>query len=306
MNACRHVQLQRAEMGLFLSAGQHSYTLLSSSWCHRFGCDCSDPLGRRWAHSAAALRFTHTHVPAGGQQVQHRYVCSAVGMQEPRLHLHSLLNLMHRGDALCHRSAASGGSAEGSSTPRQCCDTHLHAVQSEGQTDLLSALWETIGRKLPPPTLCVRPVLSFPRYRQHAARCSSHHGSLWVFWGRRKPAAPCEGLRAAVRASGPASAPAWGGRDGEPPPGGRSEAERGRGGRVPRCRRAGGPVEVSAWGGGGDRRELLGPGLGAGVRGPSSVSAREAAVPSRPVGAAVLGPIAVPAPRRRWLRAMGT
>lgn len=189
MNACRHVQLQRAEMGLFLSAGQHSYTLLSSSWCHRFRCDCSDPLGRRWAHSAAALRFTHTHVPAGGQQVQHRYVCSAVGMQEPRLHLHSLLNLMHRGDALCHRSAASGGSAEGSSTPRQCCDTHLHAVQSEGQTDLLSALWETIGRKLPPPTLCVRPVLSFPRYRQHAARCSSHHGSLWVFWGRRKPAA---------------------------------------------------------------------------------------------------------------------
>lgn len=183
---------------------------------------------------------------------------------------------------------------------------HTCMLCSQKAKHLLSAPWETIGRKLPPPTLCVRPVLSFPRYRQHAARCSSHHGSLWVFWGRRKPAAPCEGLRAAVRASGPASAPAWGGRDGEPPPGGRSEAERGRGGRVPRCRRAGGPVEVSAWGGGGDRRELLGPGIGAGVRGPSSVSAREAAVPSRPVGAAVLGPIAVPAPRRRWLRAMGT
>lgn len=154
MNACRHVQLQRAEMGLFLSAGQHSYTLLSSSWCHRFRCDRSDPLGRRWAHSAAALRFSHTHVPAGGQQVQHRYVCSAVGMQEPRLHLHSLLNLMHRGDALCHRSAASGGSAEGSSTPRQCCGTHLHAVQSEGQTFAQCTLGDHREKAASSHTLC--------------------------------------------------------------------------------------------------------------------------------------------------------
>ena len=201
--------------------------------------------------------------------MQHRYVCSAVGMQEPRLHLHSLLNLMHRGDALCHRSAASGGSAEGSSTPRQCCDTHLHAVQSEGQTDLLSALWETIGRKLPPPTLCVRPVLSFPRYRQHAARCSSHHGSLWVFWGRRKPAAAVrktpycgQGLRAGlgscVGREGRRAAPRRAERGGAGP--GRPGAAMSAGGRPRRGERLGGR---------GDRRELLGPGLGAGVRGPS-------------------------------------
>lgn len=242
MNACRHVQLQRAEMGLFLSAGQHSYTLLSSSWCHRFRCDRSDPLGRRWAHSAAALRFTHTHVPAGGQQVQHRYVCSAVGMQEPRLHLHSLLNLMHRGDALCHRSAASGGSAEGSSTPRQCCDTHLHAVQSEGQTDLLSALWETIGRKLPPPTLCVRPVLSFPRYRQHAARCSSHHGSLWVFWG---DGSPLHRVKDSVLRSGPQGRPRLlrgaGGTESRPPAGGARRSGAGAAG----CRDVGGRAAPS-------------------------------------------------------------
>lgn len=177
--------------------------------------------------------------------MQHRYVCSAVGMQEPRLHLHSLLNLMHRGDALCHRSAASGGSAEGSSTPRQCCDTHLHAVQSEGQTDLLSALWETIGRKLPPPTLCVRPVLSFPRYRQHAARCSSHHGSLWVFWGRRKPAARCSRAKDSVLRSGPQGRPRLlrgaGGTESRPPAGGARRSGAGAAG----CRDVGGRAAPS-------------------------------------------------------------
>lgn len=231
--------------------------------------------------------------------MQHRYVCSAVGMQEPRLHLHSLLNLMHRGDALCHRSAASGGSAEGSSTPRQCCGTHLHAVQSEGQTFAQCTLGDHREKAASSHTLCSpcalissvpaarSPVLFPPRFPLG-------------FLGRRKPAAPCEGLRAAVRASGPASAPAWGGRDGEPPPGGRSEAERGRGGRVPRCRRAGGPVEVSAWGGGGTAGSCWGRGSGPGFEVRLSPRSR------RPVGAAVLGPIAVPAPRRRWLRAMGT
>uniref|UniRef100_A0A803XZD6 INPP5B PH domain-containing protein n=1 Tax=Meleagris gallopavo TaxID=9103 RepID=A0A803XZD6_MELGA len=65
-------------------------------------------------------------------------VCSVVGMQEPRLHLYSLLNLTHSSDALRHRSAASGGSAGGSNTSRQCCVTHLHAVQAEGQIEICS------------------------------------------------------------------------------------------------------------------------------------------------------------------------